>query len=128
MKKELLTDVKLWRNQFIAMFLKYSLTILRSWLLYLIHNLIAVAFLALTIVVIRNIGMTEDLPKLKIDLNAYNDPVTVVTRTNVNNAYAKSYIQILESNRNAYINWEDGDMSINMRNKVCNNTILSSFK
>ncbi|KAF2889010.1 hypothetical protein ILUMI_17163, partial [Ignelater luminosus] len=118
MEKQLLSGWQLWRNQFTAMFLKYSLSILRSWLLYVIHNLIAVSFLALTIVVVRNKGFNDELPKLKVDLNAYNDPITVLTRTNVNNVYAKSYIDMLKSNENAYINWENGDMSIKMRNET----------
>lgn len=115
--QERLIAWSLWFNQIEAMIMKRGLSILRSWVLFLIQNVIPVLFLVLAISVARSTNMYRDLPKLKIQLKIYNSPITVLTESN-SNPYAETYINYLKENNYYYIDWKNGNMTEHMFKEV----------
>lgn len=110
-----MTGFPLWSNQLLAMFMKRGLCIYRSWILFLIQNSIPVIFLILAILSSRN--RDTDLPSLKIALNSYDNPVTVLTR-NTSSPYSETYINSLRKNNKIIVNWENADMTKRMLEAV----------
>lgn len=91
----LLTGFALVKNQFLAMLMKRVLSIIRTWILQFIQILMPVAFLVIAIIVSRNTNKSQDLPKLSLTLDSYNDPVTLM-QGDPNNDYFKSYAKTLQ--------------------------------
>lgn len=101
---ELLTGCKLRRNQIMAMLLKKSVSIARSWILLLIQILIPVVFLIISILSERAVGRHKDLPERKLTLDDYDRPVTIVSGSG---RYKTEYLNILNENKNLYEDIED---------------------
>ncbi|KAF2898000.1 hypothetical protein ILUMI_08174 [Ignelater luminosus] len=110
-RDDLLTGFPLWYNQLLATFMKRSLSVFRSWILFLIQNSIPVIFLILAI--ISSQRRDSNLPNLKIELNSYDNPVTVLTR-NTSSTYSKTYINYLSKNNKIIVNWENANMTKKM--------------
>ncbi|XP_044269819.1 phospholipid-transporting ATPase ABCA3-like [Tribolium madens] len=96
-KITLLTGLELIRNQFIAMLMKKTLSIIRTWLLQLIQIIIPVAFLIIAIIVSRNLNKNKfgDLPKLLLTPHPYKNPVILV-EDHFNNEFSKTYLETLD--------------------------------
>lgn len=103
---------------------KKSLTIYRSWIGFLIQNLIPVFFLSLTIVIVRSSGKFKDPANLKFDLNSYNNPVAVLTQNDGNNEYYRAYQNLLGDR---LIDWENKDMGTQMINIVSTYFIIKIY-
>ncbi|KAK4876911.1 hypothetical protein RN001_009417 [Aquatica leii] len=104
-------------NQLKAMFLKRRLSIFRSWLLLIIQNCIPVLFLVLAIVIVRGSKVYNDLSNLKITLDSYDNPITVLNYSS-GNKYAESYQRYLRNNDKRYIDWGEESLSEYMFNKT----------
>lgn len=100
----------MWRNQVVAMFMKRGLSILRSWLLFVIQICIPVLFLVLAIAVVRSVNRFSDLPKLKLELKSYGQPMTAVT-SNPNNKFANQFIDIAKKENVNVMNWGTANFS-----------------
>ncbi|KAG5867004.1 hypothetical protein JTB14_015336 [Gonioctena quinquepunctata] len=85
-------------NQILAMLMKKFIWFIRSWILFLIHLLIPALLLIIAIVVTRFLNMVRNLPALPMDLEKFEDPVTLVQSTRVS-GYASSYRRVLEHYR-----------------------------
>ncbi|KAF5273700.1 hypothetical protein FQA39_LY07390 [Lamprigera yunnana] len=116
-KENILTGWSFTLNQLRAMLLKRRLAIFRSWILLVIQNCIPVLFLILAIVVVRGSKIYNDLPNLHIELDSYDNPVTVFNHTN-NNFYAEIYKGYLKNNSKKYIDLYEENLSEYMFNKT----------
>uniref|UniRef100_A0A1B0GH75 Putative lipid exporter abca1 n=1 Tax=Lutzomyia longipalpis TaxID=7200 RepID=A0A1B0GH75_LUTLO len=77
----LLTGANLAINQWRAMFMKKIFYTLRNWILFLLQNLIPVAFLVMSILVARTFSVNWVLPPKTFSFEPYtNNPVTIVER------------------------------------------------
>lgn len=99
---ENLSGGALCRNQFTAMMMKRSLTIVGMWE-YLIF------FLGLLIVIISIMRLPDllvstgkSLPDLQIGLHSYTQPITLVDG-GLNNTYSKAYVDYLINEHKEYI-------------------------
>lgn len=117
-ENDFLTGWALWRNHLLAMLIKRVLSTVRSWILLLIQNIIPVLFLIIAIIVARQMNTANDLPKLDITLDSYDDSVTVVTTENQNNLFYNQYKQLLRNEGREYIDWVTQNMSERMINQV----------
>ncbi|KAF5277495.1 hypothetical protein FQR65_LT03832 [Abscondita terminalis] len=115
--ESVLTGWLLLCSQLRAMFLKRRLSILRSWLLVVIQNCIPVLFLVLAIVIVRGSKVYNDLPSLKIELNSYDNPVTVLNYSQ-SNKYAENYKNYLESHNKRCVDWHHENLADNIFNKT----------
>lgn len=106
----LLTGFELRKNQIIAMILKRSLSTYRSIILFLIQIFVPVTFIVMAMLVARNMDMNKDLPTLPITLDSYENPITVVNGSN-ENAYYKSYVNIINRDGNVLKDLEENDLS-----------------
>ncbi|KAJ8922450.1 hypothetical protein NQ315_004397 [Exocentrus adspersus] len=82
-------------NQFFAMLLKKFLSTYRTWVLLVIQIFMPCIFLIIAIVVTRNAQYTGDLPAMELNLNRYDNPVTVV-ETNPNSSFTDTYLGVLK--------------------------------
>ncbi|GJQ67966.1 hypothetical protein Trydic_g16721 [Trypoxylus dichotomus] len=121
-ENEFLTGWPLWRNHVSAMLMKKVLSTVRSWILFIIQNIIPVAFLIIAIIVARQMNASNDLPNLEITLDSYDNPVTVMTTDNISNNFFGQYREILEIEDREYINWGIRSMHDNMLNTTIENT------
>ncbi|KAK5642705.1 hypothetical protein RI129_008872 [Pyrocoelia pectoralis] len=103
---ELLKGFELWLNQINAMFYKKGLSIIRSWILFLIQNAIPVVFLVLTVIIVVQVSSPSNMPMIKIRLNRYINPITPISR-HTDSAYSKSFINMLTSDNYIVLNWEN---------------------
>lgn len=83
-------------NQFFAMLMKKFLSTYRSWLLLVIQILTPVLFLIIAMIIMKTAQDAGDLPALAMDLNRFDDPVTVVGNTS-DMAYVERYLGVLKS-------------------------------
>ncbi|KAK4877002.1 hypothetical protein RN001_009508 [Aquatica leii] len=111
-KEPLLTAWALWRNQILAMFMKRTLSIVRSWLLLLIQICMPIAFLLITLMITFDDNINGKFPMIVYILNRYVNPTTLITRE-VNNTYSLNYMKMLDSMNKTYINWENQNLSLN---------------
>lgn len=65
----LLTSWRLAQNQILAMFTKYVMATIRSWLLYVIVILIPIIDLTISILVTKSLQGSDDLPLRVLDLH-----------------------------------------------------------
>lgn len=112
---QLLTGFALKRNQILAMLMKKSLSTIRSWILFLIQIIIPVVFLIIAIVVTRNTDTSRDLPEIDLTLDAYDNPITVVTG---DTHYKNQMISILNQSNNLYTDLGTADFSSFIFQKV----------
>ncbi|RZC40676.1 ATP-binding cassette sub-family A member 3-like, partial [Asbolus verrucosus] len=91
----LLTGFNLIQNQFMAMLMKKTLSVVRTWILQFIQILMPVAFLIIAIIVSRNMNKSGDLPKLSLTLDSYNDPITLI-EVSPGDIYGQLYKETLE--------------------------------
>lgn len=110
-------ESSLWYNQFLAMLMKRSLSIGRSWVLVLVQNMIAVLFLILAIILSTRSKVSQPLPDMKISLNSYEKPITVLTQTG-HNKYLESYKNLFTRNHHLLTYWEKENMTIKMVDEV----------
>ncbi|XP_017768274.1 PREDICTED: ATP-binding cassette sub-family A member 3 [Nicrophorus vespilloides] len=92
--RPILMGFNLYLNHFKAMFLKRFLITMRSWAFFVVQMLIPILLLTFAIFSGRNSGV-KDLPAMKISLDSYNKPVTVLGTTNADNElynYAKKWL------------------------------------
>ncbi|KAK4876909.1 hypothetical protein RN001_009415 [Aquatica leii] len=118
----LLTGWQLWFNQFEAMLTKRMLTVYRAWALFLVQNVLAVLFISLAIIVVRNVKYYDDMPELLMTLSAYYQSITVVTSSDYN-IYASQYISHLKNNGYELINVTNGNMNEVIYNEIINNYV-----
>ncbi|KRT85363.1 ABC transporter ATP-binding protein [Oryctes borbonicus] len=121
-ENDFLTGWPLWRNHVLAMFMKKVLSTVRSWILFLIQNIIPVAFLIIAIIVARQMNASNDLPDLDITLDSYDNPITVMTTDNVNNNIFNQYREMLQTEYRESIDWGITSMHYNMLNATVENT------
>ncbi|GAB0097260.1 ATP-binding cassette sub-family A member 3 [Sergentomyia squamirostris] len=77
----LLTGTSLTVNQWRAMFMKKIFYTIRNWILFLLQNLIPIAFLVMSILIVRTFQVNWYLPELRMSFKPYiNNPVTIVQR------------------------------------------------
>ncbi|XP_063925793.1 phospholipid-transporting ATPase ABCA3-like isoform X3 [Zophobas morio] len=91
----LLTGSQLIKNQFLAMLMKKTLSVIRTYVLQFIQILMPVAFLVVAIIVSRNSNRPGDLPSLPITLDSYDKPVTLVEEL-VSSKYSQMYLNTLK--------------------------------
>ncbi|KAB0796416.1 hypothetical protein PPYR_10477 [Photinus pyralis] len=103
---KLLTGLRLWLNQINGMFYKRWLSILRSWLLFLIQNLIPVVFVVITVIIVMKIPSTANQPMLGYELNVYDNPITPIS-THSANPHSQSFINMLTRANHIVINWKN---------------------
>lgn len=117
-ENDFLTGWLLWRNHLLAMLMKKVLSTVRTWILFVIQNVIPVAFLIIAIIVARQMNTDQDLPNLDITLDSYDDPITVMTAENVNNDFYRQYRENIRTEGRKYVDWGTGSMHHNMINAV----------
>ncbi|XP_064211531.1 phospholipid-transporting ATPase ABCA3 isoform X2 [Tribolium castaneum] len=88
-----LSGFNLLRNQFIAIVLKKNLSLLRSWYLFLLQVILPVALLIITVLNARGYAPKTSFPALKMSLESYNEPITLVQ--NDGSSLANTYINML---------------------------------
>ncbi|XP_031346756.1 ATP-binding cassette sub-family A member 3-like isoform X2 [Photinus pyralis] len=103
---EFLTGFALWLNQINAMFRKRGLSILRSWLLFIIQNSIPVVFLVLTVIIAMKISKSPDQPMIRIRLNRYINPITTMSRHHAS-PHSQSFLHMLANDKYIVRNWEN---------------------
>ena len=91
----LLTGLQLIKNQFLAMLMKKTTCVIRTYVLQFVQILIPVVFLVMTITVVRNSNRLGDLPSLPITLDTYDNPVTLVEDLASSN-YSQMYLATLQ--------------------------------
>lgn len=104
----MLSGWRLRRNQALAMLLKKSVSIARSWILLLIQIFIPVVFLIITIVAERSVERNKDLPELELSLDSYDRPVTILGGSG---PYKAGYLNILNNNSHLYEDIENGNIT-----------------
>ncbi|KAB0796441.1 hypothetical protein PPYR_10502 [Photinus pyralis] len=104
-------------NQVKAMLLKRYLSILRTWVLFVIQNFVPVLFLVLAIVVVRGAQVFRDLPNLKIQLESYGRSVTVLNHSE-SNPYAEKYKEFLQHRLKHVTDLGGDDLSSYMFNET----------
>ncbi|KAJ3635392.1 hypothetical protein MTP99_008305 [Tenebrio molitor] len=82
LKVDYLTGMVLIKNQFIAMVLKKFLYNLRNWHLLVLQIFVPVALLLMVAFSPENNTSKDMFPPLKITLDSYDEPVTLLTGTN----------------------------------------------
>ncbi|XP_055623836.1 phospholipid-transporting ATPase ABCA3-like [Toxorhynchites rutilus septentrionalis] len=92
--KDLLTGRELMMNQLKAQFLKKMLSTARSWVQLIVQNVIPIFFVVMTFVITRGIGLSDDLPPLKMTIESYRKSITVLEGTN---AGAQAYQRLFEN-------------------------------
>lgn len=95
--------------------MKKSLSTIRSWILFLIQIIIPVVFLIITIIVTRNVDSNRDLPELDLTLDAYDNPITVVSGES---EYKTQYISMLNESNHLYTDLGSEDFSEFILKKV----------
>ncbi|KAK5642701.1 hypothetical protein RI129_008868 [Pyrocoelia pectoralis] len=107
-------------NQVRAMLLKRGLSIMRSWILFIIQNCIPILFLILAIVVVRGAQVFRDLPNLRIQLESYGRSVTVFNYSK-DNLYAEKYKEYLYYRNKNIVDLGNDSLSEYMFNMTANN-------
>lgn len=100
-------------NQFFAMLMKKFLSMYRSWVLLIIQILMPVLFLIIAMIVMRTSQATGNLPALAMDLNRFDNPITVVGNVS-NSIYAETYLDVLKD-----LNYH-AEMTNNVTNRMLN--------
>jgi hypothetical protein len=77
-------------NQFIAMLLKKFFSTLRNWYLLILQIALPVALLIITVLTARGYVPKSTFPSLKISLDPYNEPVTLMAGI-TNLSYYETY-------------------------------------
>lgn len=121
---DFLTGCSLWFNQVLAMLMKRGLSILRSWIIFLLQNLIPIISVIVVIIVMRTVGSLKDPSALTFTLDSYNDPITTLNRS-VNNKYAEEYINALKSQNKKIIDWQQKNYIEKMLEEVLLLDIIS---
>lgn len=70
--RRLLTGIRLWRSQLLALLRKRYLQTIRNWLQHSIQSAIPIVFVIAAILIDRARRYTGDLPRLPIDLDMYD--------------------------------------------------------
>lgn len=117
-ENEFLTGWALWRNHLIAMLMKKVLSTVRSWILFIIQNIIPVTFLIIAIIVAKQMYSGNDLPNLNMTLDSYDNPVTVIATNREDNVYYAQYKQLLRSEGRELIDWGTEDLNERLLNVV----------
>ncbi|GJQ88081.1 hypothetical protein Trydic_g13093 [Trypoxylus dichotomus] len=112
--KELTTGFMLWYNQFIAMLMKKIRVTQRNWILLVVQNIIPIAFMIITLVIAQMMNIGVDLPSLRLTLDPFNDPITVISGDNENNSYYIQYIDLLSRENRIFLDWTTQNMTENM--------------
>lgn len=73
-----LRGLRLRINQWIAMFKKRFYCWIRSWVLFLLQNLIPVMFIVISVFIVRMMAENTALPKLDISLDRYDKTVSML--------------------------------------------------
>ncbi|KAF5294595.1 hypothetical protein FQA39_LY13354 [Lamprigera yunnana] len=107
---KLIKSWELWRNQIMAMFLKKTLSIIRSWILLVIQIVTPVIFLIITFIIMYDTITSGDPPMIKIRLNRYVNPVTLISLEDLNEYYS-NYINMLDRDCEKYIICENQTLS-----------------
>jgi ATP-binding cassette subfamily A (ABC1) protein 3 len=76
-------------NQFIAMLLKKKISTLRNWFLLILQIALPVVLLIITVLDARGYVPKSTFPSLKISLDPYNEPITVMS--GIANQYYEKY-------------------------------------
>jgi hypothetical protein len=76
-------------NQFIAMLLKKFFSTLRNWFLLILQIALPVVLLIITVLDARGYVPKSTFPSLKISLDPYNEPITVMS--GIANQYYEKY-------------------------------------
>lgn len=97
LKIKYLNGSSLLTNQFIAMLLKKNLSLLRSWYLFVLQILLPVALLIITVLTARNLAPKTTFPSLKMSLDSYIEPVTLLE--NNTNTNLDIYKKVLEGHQ-----------------------------
>uniref|UniRef100_A0A1Y1MCM6 ABC transporter domain-containing protein n=1 Tax=Photinus pyralis TaxID=7054 RepID=A0A1Y1MCM6_PHOPY len=109
-----------WRNQFLAMIMKRSLAVVRSWLLLFIQNFMVVFFLIIAVILARQMNTSTDLPSLKISLDGYLNPVIALTESGPS-SYSHSYRNLIRDSDHYLLDWKNEDMTANIISEIKKN-------
>ncbi|XP_023310224.1 ATP-binding cassette sub-family A member 3-like [Anoplophora glabripennis] len=93
--------IKLLGNQFLAMFMKRSLSTCRSWPLLLIQIAIAITFVIVAVMYIRAQKFANLSTPVPLDLSKFNKPVVLVEDLS-NSSYLQPYLNYLKTNGYSY--------------------------
>lgn len=104
----LLTGCSLINNQILAMLLKKAVCTARAWAILLIQMLLPVLFVMLTLLSERSSKSEKKLPVLKLSLDRYDRPVTILGGTG---AYKKEYLNALKEDNHLYEDIEGKNIS-----------------
>ncbi|KAB0796417.1 hypothetical protein PPYR_10478 [Photinus pyralis] len=110
-KEVLLTGWRLWLNQVQAMLMKRLLSILRAGALLLVQNILAILFISLAIIVVRNLKFFDDMPKLAINLMGYSKPITLLTYDDDTDPYVRYLSNHLSKHGVEVVDSHNGSMS-----------------
>ncbi|XP_064556074.1 phospholipid-transporting ATPase ABCA3 isoform X2 [Drosophila montana] len=112
---QLLRGMKLVSNQWHAMIYKKAIYSYRKVLLLILQNFMAIFFVVLTIMIVRSLGVSRDLPPITIGLTQYPVAVTVMERVqglaenSLNYRIAKKYEDLAKSFGSDYTYESTGD-------------------
>ncbi|KAK5642702.1 hypothetical protein RI129_008869 [Pyrocoelia pectoralis] len=109
-----------WCKQFLAMMMKRTLAITRSWLLLFIQNFMVVFFLIIAVILARQTNTATDLPSLKISLDGYPNPIIAFTESG-NNKYSQNYKDLVRNNGNFLLDWKNENMSTKIITEIKKN-------
>lgn len=96
---ELMTGYQLIHNQILAMLMKKSLSVLRTWIIQAVQIFIPVAFLIIAMLVVRNFDPHGELPALPITLSSYDNPVTLTEIKTTATNYSSIYLEITQGSK-----------------------------
>ena len=105
------------------MMMKKILSTLRTWILFIIQNIIPVAFLIIAIVVIRTMATDANLPSFEFTLDSYSNPITVTESDDQNNSLFINYQQLLQNENRIVFDWSAGTLTANMLEEVIKKNI-----
>lgn len=86
--------ITLLANQILAMLMKKIVSTYRSWILLAIQIAMPTLFLIIAFVVNRSHKMTGPLPPMPLTLNKFENPVTIMEKSN--SSYAQYYTNVLK--------------------------------
>nr|XP_022911475.1 ATP-binding cassette sub-family A member 3-like isoform X1 [Onthophagus taurus] len=102
------------KNHFIAMMMKKIIYSIRTWILFLIQNILPVIFLITAVVVSKTIRLGDKPEKMDFSLHPYDNPITVVSTSNETDDYFLSYLNALKSDYLNVMTFINGNMITNM--------------
>nr|XP_022919055.1 ATP-binding cassette sub-family A member 3-like isoform X1 [Onthophagus taurus] len=110
------TGFRLKINQTMAMMMKKMLSTFRSWLLFLIQNVIPIVFLIIAISVAKFKNNDTEPARLDLSLDTYLNPITPITTTDLNDPFYNRYKKILTKENRKILDWGQENFTTNLLN------------